>query len=244
MARLIKCIECNKQLSSDARSCPHCKTSHPDGVVCELCSGKLKKSESLQAPSSYGSFSYKSFHKDCFENLQNVVQLDTIIPKPKVTACPVCRKGKFEIPFTKNASPPKSLRCYCESCGHQFGFSISDSEWPYSNCFYCDQVLIKKGSIKFKDVTGTYDHDAKDVYTHSLCYQASERRSNRSDVYYKRSKDNYKTYQRTTFIWLFFPVSVLISWLCFIANNTGTGWIFAALACFLLIQFIYYGGFD
>jgi hypothetical protein len=48
MAKLVRCFECNKQLSSSASGCPHCKTRYTNGITCAFCTEKLRKSESYQ----------------------------------------------------------------------------------------------------------------------------------------------------------------------------------------------------
>lgn len=223
MAKLVRCFECNKQLSSSASECPHCKTRYTNGITCAFCTEKLRKSESYQlselvdridSTAKYrcirDTFNYDShriskfsydynylsgdFCASCSKKVQeafSIGQADVNLPKPKVVVCPTCRKGKFEIPYTRNFSPPSGEKFYCGSCGESFWDEISDAEWPYSNCFYCHQLVVKRDSIKFKDHYAPFDKDPKNVYAHNICFSSPANSAKRSQSSQKRRREKY-----------------------------------------------------
>ena len=86
-ARIRYCIECNRQISDSALSCPGCATTEPKGVKCELCARQLRRSEGItckrtrSSPSS-GPWSWEAVaHKDC---------VDRYFTPPAALACPDC----------------------------------------------------------------------------------------------------------------------------------------------------------
>jgi len=67
---LINCIECNHLISDSALRCPSC-SGDPLGVSCELCRGRLRRSQGVTCTRSYSSMEdgFKSYeaiaHSDC-----------------------------------------------------------------------------------------------------------------------------------------------------------------------------------
>ena len=85
---LISCIECNRQISDSAPSCPGCSASEPRGVTCKLCTRQMRRSDGFtckrtifMSPSSGYSTWEEVAHKEC---------IDRYFTPPQTLACPDC----------------------------------------------------------------------------------------------------------------------------------------------------------
>ncbi len=85
---LIGCIECNRQISDSARSCPNCSTTEPRGVRCSLCERQMRRFDGIAcermvgSPSSGWTPREEVAHRDCVERH---------FTPPAGLACPDCR---------------------------------------------------------------------------------------------------------------------------------------------------------
>jgi hypothetical protein len=82
---LVSCIECSRQISDTAQSCPGCLTKEPRGVFCELCNRTMRRSEGFACQRSSGgwdpSYWEVTAHRTC---------IDAHFTPPATLACPDC----------------------------------------------------------------------------------------------------------------------------------------------------------
>lgn len=159
MATLLKCVECGRQVSSQASQCPRCTTSYPFGVKCMVCCQTLKRSEAIKTTKEYGGaenrVSVKFFHSDCHAQVSQIR-----IGKSR-TSCPVC---KTAIEFDTGSL----VTCY--SCGHSFSTRLEDPS--FASCCYCGFHLNKNLELKVKEVSRQFltGWIAEPIYAHRVCY--------------------------------------------------------------------------
>jgi hypothetical protein len=169
MAELLKCIECNGLVSSEASSCPHCKASSYRGVKCCVCDQTMKHSQEYQikvgSPTTFPGEreSYFGGHKSCY---------DKVYPKSLLTIyvnthCSLCG-NILKVDAGKVFYYEK-----CDKCGHDLDHlkELSGKYDYYNSCYYCHLRLIKSSEIKFQ----LYNRSglSQDYYAHKECFTAS-----------------------------------------------------------------------
>jgi hypothetical protein len=113
---LISCIECHRQISDSATSCPGCSTNEPKGVGCALCERQMRRSEGVTckriggSPSSGFSIYDEVAHKDCIERY---------LTPPATLACPECgvRLAGINDSFTAIGLWQRNTGSSCPNCG-------------------------------------------------------------------------------------------------------------------------------
>lgn len=82
---LVSCIECGRQISDSARSCPACSANEPRGVTCELCRRQMRRSDGHACQRSSGGWdpSYS-------EGVAHSICIDRYFTPPATLACPDC----------------------------------------------------------------------------------------------------------------------------------------------------------
>lgn len=169
MAELLKCIECQKPVSSSLNSCPHCSTKFIKGVECQVCGQILKESESYKKfGGSYerGNASWFTYyHKSCWNTITAVPKHDK--NKEVFGNCSVCHT-----PYVKECDGTYYLNC--SNCGQHITVQYED---PYVLCHFCSNKLLREQSI-------TVSLRNKTLYSHTICYtkekQLSVAESNKS----------------------------------------------------------------
>ncbi len=100
MAKLVECVECGVQVSSDAKSCPKCQLSLPAHPRrCSIC-------HQLEKPSK---LSLDGLHPECSRRIAQLPDVASLI-------CPLC-KASIANPST-DLSKDYSPTVTCSSCGH------------------------------------------------------------------------------------------------------------------------------
>lgn len=170
MAILVSCLECGKNVSSEAPKCPHCKSNYPIGVKCVVCCQNLKRSQALKLQKEYGGaenrISVKFFHPSCHRQVNQIK-----LGKGR-TSCPVCRRS-IEFETASSVS--------CQHCGQNFATNLADPVFAF--CCYCNfrlntnlEVAIKENNRPFLD--GWINET---IYAHKICY-TPERQKNEQDL--------------------------------------------------------------
>lgn len=159
MATLVNCLECGKNVSSEAPRCPHCTTRYPLGVKCIVCCKFLQRSKALKISKEYGGaenrVSVKFFHHSCHQQV-NQIRLGR-----GRTSCPVCKQS-IEFETASSVS--------CRNCGQNFLTNLADPSFDF--CCYCGfrlntslEIAIKDGERQFLD-----GWIAQTTYAHKICY--------------------------------------------------------------------------
>lgn len=174
MATLVNCLECGKNVSSEAPRCPHCTTRYPIGVKCIVCCKYLKRSEALKIAKEYGGaenrVSVKFFHRSCHQQV-NQIRLGR-----GRTSCPVC---KHSIEFETASSVS------CRNCGQNFLTNLADPSFAF--CCYCEFRLNTSLEVAIKDTERQFLDGwiTETTYAHKICYtqerQAAEQKRLRDE---------------------------------------------------------------
>lgn len=149
MARLISCFECGAMVSSDATSCPKCK-SPVHGYICKICCKKEKKSDLTSY--DYEKTDYEGYkstalglaHPDCLTAVQEEY-------KSFQYTCLVC----------KHTYRPRSYRGKCPKCGDPVRVDADTSL-----CQQCSLPLIKAVAKVVDSYQGT-----PLKWMHHTCYR-------------------------------------------------------------------------
>lgn len=73
MSNLVKCIECNHEISTTARKCPRCGSDYPHGVICSLCHDKIKHSQAVCVKGYVANiYDCYYYHSQCMYNLLSI----------------------------------------------------------------------------------------------------------------------------------------------------------------------------
>jgi ribosomal protein L40E len=149
VAEIINCIECNQQLSSDAKWCPHCRTEYPKGLTCRVC-GKLGKN-SQGVSTEGGTYGGVFFWVDsiCYEGIKRELESFS-------HACPVCNNVEHaRVTVGHNGMLNPYLPTPCRKCGHPS--EISSSNWV--RCTNCNLPLVRAEGVERKSKrTSEYYH--------------------------------------------------------------------------------------
>jgi hypothetical protein len=198
IAKLITCIECGSKVSSSASSCPGCNTLRPQGVNCILCQEVLKQSESTVWGVRRTS---GSFHENCKHKFIEGFEASTKFEKvsSRKIRCPACekmierdyeestnfssdfdrssyshytgRRSQDAIEQIEQSKQRKTISLGCDSCGHPISFYIMKHEWPYSGCFGCGKILVKRDKETLKFIHEDTDDE---IYVHKYCYNVNQ----------------------------------------------------------------------
>lgn len=165
MAELLKCIECNGLVSSEANLCPHCNSSYYKGVVCRCCDQIMKYSQQFNTRVEfYLNYNQKesasfSGHKSCFER----VYAKSLAKVYCNINCPLCSHS-ITVDRDKVFDYENSN---CRKCGNKM--NMSQIGQPFAKCYYCNLRLISQSEINFQiyDKFGNY---LETHFSHKECF--------------------------------------------------------------------------
>ena len=104
MATLIKCIECGKQVSSDAHGCPHCG-KNPRPFYCTACNEICKPSDA---------HAIHAMHKSCYAKYRAAEDINSF-------SCPTCNRRLAYSTVKKWSNGYQNFAC--PGCGQPVSFS-------------------------------------------------------------------------------------------------------------------------
>jgi len=171
MAKLTKCLECGKPISSEAKICPHCNTSSPHGCLCGLCL-ELMPSSSLA-----------EHRKNCIGEKFVDRHFQPKI-RDLVVKCKLCRSGKRISLLMGSSDRLRAIEddrdgvisgsFTCQGCGHVNSYKIRN---PYANCDFCDCLLERNKAVKHNRVTTTVrERDDGSYYLSNHAYTGAYKR--------------------------------------------------------------------
>jgi hypothetical protein len=123
------CIDCGALISTEAQSCPKCKSSSPRGWTCGVC-----RWNGDQRPFStkngiwIGSFSY---HLSCAERM---------LTPSKTLLCGGCSRNLTNL-WGVWRDHVESLSLHCDECGHNTGF-VNSEHGQARHCHTCGLPLM------------------------------------------------------------------------------------------------------
>ncbi len=157
MSNLIPCIDCGKNVSRSARTCPHCASQDPVGVTCVECEGRLSTGKAA----TFGDSEYpKYFHPEC---LTTIVR-EYFSPYEPLH-CHDCH-GLLNTPPPGDHAWAKGYpEKPCPHCGCSKPFPMR--KWTKSQCNFCFKAIYKFQPIRGVRETGI---DYTNYY-HIPCYK-------------------------------------------------------------------------
>lgn len=113
MAKLINCIECSKEVSSEAGLCVHCHND-PKGELCDICTFRSKKADlKFYRNSLFDTDKRMYAHPKCLDD----------VSRESVIVCPLCK--------SVNSDSEQ-----CTNCGQPFrGLTFQD------RCPFCNRIV-------------------------------------------------------------------------------------------------------
>jgi hypothetical protein len=167
MAKLITCIYCKKQLSSDLYSCIHCGND-PRGVTCSFCGGVAKKEDLVTSKRSLIGY----FHDSCLNKVEEDFYSGILHLK-----CSLCNHvndintsdiGSYDEPgyrIRNDLSYYKTRKSFrCKNCGHN---NTDNSNLP-EVCIMCCNFIKPGMGIFLKSEYGV------DYALHKYCHDSSK----------------------------------------------------------------------
>lgn len=149
---MITCIECGNEISSEAGSCPKCRTSYPKGRRCEICQLRGRELSILNSKSS-SDFTYYA-HSHCIEEVKREQEANG--------TCSVCRK---DVVFVFRSYHGENYTC--PECGHP-------KTIPTERCPFCSgRVIVSRGVKAYLPATGGLEAH----FAHTACSRNREIRS-------------------------------------------------------------------
>lgn len=115
---MITCIECGNEISSEARACPKCKTSSPNGSPCRICN--LRERTSLHPDGVV-------VHPHCVEEVNRESEVRG-----------TCSNCGHDVRFVPQGNDNDYA---CPNCGHP-------KTIPTSRCHLCSGRVIVSRSVK------------------------------------------------------------------------------------------------
>lgn len=132
---LTGCIECGRQISDSAESCPGCGTKEPRGVECKLCKRQMRRSDGstcerteFMSPSSGHSTWKETAHRECIERY---------FTPPASLVCPDCglRLAGINDSFTALGLWTRGKHgSACPGCGARDVFAGQSTEMVHRCC--------------------------------------------------------------------------------------------------------------
>jgi hypothetical protein len=159
LAQLIRCIECERQISSDARNCPHCGTHHTKGRKCAICCNVGKVSEGLWTSS------YDWVHPACYEEVKREFQ-------PVQYTCPVCNNMEAPKVETMGVLTKPFFTDPCPKCGHPLDDGFRARECSYCKTYVFPIVALRdrEGRVIHRKCANTHkDSQSQNVSQSSGC---------------------------------------------------------------------------
>ncbi len=151
MAELIKCKECEKQISSALAICPHCGLE-TNPSICKGCNKPITHRRSEDYSKNYIELEHY-FHPECYK-------IHLASKEIQQFSCPACKRIFNYSEITDINSTP------CPNCGHPFAFT---------HCKLCNKLVEKESGVR--DMHKALDYA---FYYHPSCIDA-KLRNNRNN---------------------------------------------------------------
>jgi hypothetical protein len=157
MASLVKCFECGRELSSDAKFCPNCGTGAPHGYICAVCCqigriSDIKKHSKIHVYYTSDDGDRQTWeeiksimHPICFDKVQQEFKNSV---QALQSYCPICKAiiSYKPLEYIKNMKI-HGLPTHCSKCGHPKLKRLYSPDDSAIECSHCKMPLLKGAAV-------------------------------------------------------------------------------------------------